>query len=77
MIIRQFRVDKLILGCGGIHIERGYAYYDLEETELRRVMAEVAKTVIVAADHSKFGKDLLTAGTARDGFANRHRSKAG
>jgi DeoR/GlpR family transcriptional regulator of sugar metabolism len=58
-IIRQFRVDKLILGCGGIHIERGYAYYDIEETELRRVMTEVAKVVIVAADHSKFGKDLL------------------
>ncbi len=58
-IVRQFRVDKLILGCGGIHVERGYAYYDLEETELRRVMTEVAKVVIVAADHSKFGKDLL------------------
>ncbi len=58
-IIRQFRVDKLILGCGGVHAERGYGYYDLEETELRRTMTEVAKDVIVAADHSKFGKDLL------------------
>lgn len=58
-IIRQFRVDKLILGCGGIRLDRGIVYYDIEETELRRVMTEVAKTVIVAADHTKFDKDLL------------------
>ncbi len=58
-IIRQFRVDKLILGCGGVHLDRGIVYYDIEETEVRRVMTEVAKTVIVAADHTKFDKDLL------------------
>lgn len=58
-IISQLRFDKLILGCGGIRIDRGFVYYDVEEVRIRQVMLESAASVIVVADHSKFGKECL------------------
>lgn len=58
--LKQFRVNKAILGAGGIDIVSGVTDYHLEEAELRRVMAENADEVIVLADHSKFGVKSLT-----------------
>lgn len=55
--IRQLHVDKLVLGAGGITLDRGLAYFDIDEVAVRRALLEIADTVIVAADHSKFGRD--------------------
>jgi len=50
----QVHLDLLILGCGGLSIDRGITYFDLTEVEVRRMLAGLADRVIVAADHSKF-----------------------
>lgn len=55
--IRQLHVDKLVLGAGGITLDRGVTYFDLDEVAVRRALLEIADTVIVVADHSKFGRD--------------------
>ena len=50
----QVHLDLLILGCGGLSIDRGITYFDLTEVEVRRMLAGLADRVVVAADHSKF-----------------------
>ncbi|MBV8749956.1 MAG: DeoR/GlpR transcriptional regulator [Candidatus Eremiobacteraeota bacterium] len=57
--IRRFRADKLILGAGGITLEHGLMYFDVEEVDVRTAMLESARTVIVASDHTKFGREDL------------------
>jgi DeoR/GlpR family transcriptional regulator of sugar metabolism len=59
--VRQYRVDKLVLGAGGVTLDRGFVYFDPQEVEVRRAMLEVSAQVIVAADHTKFGSDSLVA----------------
>jgi DeoR/GlpR family transcriptional regulator of sugar metabolism len=59
--LRRYRVDKLVLGAGAVTLDRGFVYFDVEETEVRRAMLEVSAEVIVAADHSKFGSDSFVA----------------
>ena len=53
--LSDFHVDKAIVGAGGITLEVGVTDYHEPEARLRRMMAEHAGQVIVAADHSKFG----------------------
>ncbi len=50
----QVHLDLLILGCGGLSIDRGITYFDPAEVEVRRMLAGLADRVVVAADHSKF-----------------------
>ena len=50
----QIHLDLLILGCGGLSIDRGITYFDPTEVEVRRMLAGLADRVVVAADHSKF-----------------------
>jgi DeoR/GlpR family transcriptional regulator of sugar metabolism len=50
----QVHLDLLILGCGGLSIDRGITYFDPTEVEVRRMLAGLADRVVVAADHSKF-----------------------
>ena len=52
----QVHLDLLILGCGGLSIDRGITYFDLTEVEVRRMLAGLADRVVVAADHSKFDR---------------------
>jgi len=47
-------LDLLILGCGGLSIDRGITYFDPTEVEVRRMLAGLADRVVIAADHSKF-----------------------
>ena len=49
----QVHLDLLILGCGGLSIDRGITYFDPTEVEVRRMLAGLADRVVVAADHSK------------------------
>jgi len=50
----QVHLDLLILGCGGLSIDRGITYFDPTEVEVRRILAGLADRVVVAADRSKF-----------------------
>src|ERR1044071_3510989 len=52
----QIHLALLILGCGGLSIERGITYFDPTEVEVRRTLASRADRVLVAADHTKFDK---------------------
>lgn len=52
--------DRAILGAGGLTVHEGLTDYHVEEAELRRLMIEHARQVIVVADHSKFGVVAFT-----------------
>ena len=49
-------LDLLVLGCGGLSVDRGITYFDPTEVEVRRLLAGLADRVIVAADHTKFDR---------------------
>ncbi|MER5439489.1 DeoR/GlpR family DNA-binding transcription regulator [Streptomyces sp. NPDC002790] len=52
----QIHLDLLILGCGGLSVDHGITYFDPAEVEVRRTLLDLADRVVVAADHSKFGR---------------------
>ena len=52
----QVHLDLLILGCGGLSVDRGITYFDPTEVEVRRMLAGLADRVVVAADHTKFDR---------------------
>ncbi|WP_136607716.1 DeoR/GlpR family DNA-binding transcription regulator [Paenibacillus dokdonensis] len=54
----ELNVRKAFICCSGITIERGISDYNLEEAITRKKMIELAKEVFVAADSTKFGKDV-------------------
>ena len=52
----QIHLDLMILGCGGLSIDRGITYFDPAEVEVRRTLVDLADRVVVAADHTKFDR---------------------
>jgi DeoR/GlpR family transcriptional regulator of sugar metabolism len=56
-----FQVDKAFIGVGGITFEHGLTEFNLDEAGVKRTMLERARRRIVVADHTKFGKVMLTA----------------
>ena len=58
--LRTFQVDKAFIGVGGITIEHGLTEFNFEEAGTKRTMIERARQRIVVADHTKFGKVMLT-----------------
>jgi DeoR/GlpR family transcriptional regulator of sugar metabolism len=57
--LRNFYVDKAFVGAAGIHHKYGITEYSYEQAGTRKVLIEQAKTCIVLADHTKFGKIQL------------------
>lgn len=55
----NFHISKAILSAGGITAEHGLSDYNIEEALIRKKIIEQAKEVILVADSSKFGKDVL------------------
>lgn len=53
---RNFQTDFAILSAAGITSENGFMLFDLEEAEYSRAIIANAKTRIMAADSSKFGR---------------------
>ncbi|MCG8494352.1 MAG: DeoR/GlpR family DNA-binding transcription regulator [Sneathiellales bacterium] len=53
---RQFTVQYAILSMGALHPEQGALDFDLAEAEFKRAILPQAEKIIVAADHTKFGK---------------------
>lgn len=52
---REFYVDKLFLGIGGISLEAGLTEFNLEDAQVKKAMLGSAKECIVVADASKLG----------------------
>lgn len=59
--IRDFYVDKLFLGAGGVDLEAGFTEFNLEDTLVKQAMLNSAKDITVAVDSSKFGQVAFTA----------------
>lgn len=57
---KEYFVDKLFLGVGGIDITVGLTEFNLEDTLVKRAMVINAKEVIVVADASKFNQVAFT-----------------
>lgn len=49
-------LDRFIVSCAGISPRFGVSYFDAAEVEVRRVMARRADRLVLAADHSKWGR---------------------
>ncbi|HET6487663.1 MAG TPA: DeoR/GlpR family DNA-binding transcription regulator [Spirochaetia bacterium] len=58
--IRQFRVDRVILGMSSLVPDQGLFTANASEAEVKRVMMECGKEVIVAMDSGKIGKLTLS-----------------
>ncbi|MFO3797232.1 MAG: DeoR/GlpR family DNA-binding transcription regulator [Anaerolineales bacterium] len=57
---REFYVDKLFLGVGGLSIEAGLTEYNLEDALVKQAMIQTAKECIVVADSSKINRIAFT-----------------
>lgn len=51
--LQRLHLSTLILGCGGLVPDRGLTYFDIEETEVRRAMMNIADRIVVVMDRSK------------------------
>lgn len=49
---------KSFIGAGGITIENGVSDFNMEEAVTRKAIVERSKEVFVAADSSKFGRNV-------------------
>jgi DeoR family fructose operon transcriptional repressor len=54
------RADKIFMGADGIDLQGGVMVPDLNEAHTKRAMANSAKEIIVAVDHSKIGRSTLS-----------------
>ncbi|MCL2404099.1 MAG: DeoR/GlpR family DNA-binding transcription regulator [Defluviitaleaceae bacterium] len=55
-VLNQLTADKAIISCKGLDFEKGVMESNLEEAEIKRVMAANAQEVILAVDSSKFDR---------------------
>jgi len=56
----QIHAAQLFLGARGVSIEDGLTNANMYETPIKKQMIQVAKEIILLADHSKFGKVTLS-----------------
>ena len=54
----ELNIAKAFICASGITIEKGISDYSLEEAVTRKKIIELSKEVYVAADSTKFGKDV-------------------
>ncbi|WP_235883161.1 DeoR/GlpR family DNA-binding transcription regulator [Metabacillus sediminilitoris] len=54
----ELNILKAFICASGITIEKGISDYNLEEAITRKKMIELSKEIFVAADSTKFGKDV-------------------
>lgn len=57
--LENFHIGKAVLSAAGITLEHGLSDFNIEEALVRRKVIEQAKEVIITADSSKFGRDVL------------------
>ncbi|NOY98119.1 MAG: DeoR/GlpR transcriptional regulator [Chloroflexi bacterium] len=54
-VYQDLHVDKAFIGIGGISLEDGLTEYNIEDTQIKRMLIRSAHEKIVVADGSKFG----------------------
>ncbi|WP_040949331.1 DeoR/GlpR family DNA-binding transcription regulator [Gorillibacterium massiliense] len=57
----ELNVRKAFICCSGITLERGISDFNMEEAITRKKMIELSSEVYIAADSTKFGKDVTVA----------------
>lgn len=55
----QLNIQKAFICAGGITVEKGVSDFNVEETIARKKMIALSHEVYVAADSSKFGKNVM------------------
>lgn len=55
----RFRIDYLFLGANGLDCAHGLTSPDYTDAETKRALIHQARHVIVAADHTKIGRDYF------------------
>lgn len=58
--LQDYNVDTYVMGISGVHPERGLTDYDPDESAGKRVALERADRVLLAFDHSKLGRVLMS-----------------
>jgi DeoR/GlpR family transcriptional regulator of sugar metabolism len=58
-VYQDLHVDKAFIGIGGISVEEGLTEYNIEDTQIKRMLLKSAREKIVVADGSKFGVTTL------------------
>jgi DeoR/GlpR family transcriptional regulator of sugar metabolism len=58
--LKKYKADNFILALDGISLHGVLTTYHAEEAELTRLMIERSKSTIIAADHSKIGRESFT-----------------
>jgi DeoR/GlpR family transcriptional regulator of sugar metabolism len=59
-MLQEFNPAKIILGAGGITEKKGITNYEFLGATYVTEIAKLVEKKIVVADHSKFGRDVLT-----------------
>jgi len=54
-VYKDLHVDKAFIGIGGLSLEEGLTEYNLEDTQIKRIMLKNAREKIVVVDSEKFG----------------------
>lgn len=54
-VYQELHVDKAFIGIGGISLEVGFTEYNIEDTQIKRMLINSAREKIVVADSAKFG----------------------
>ena len=54
-VYQELHVDKAFIGIGGLSIEDGLTEYNIEDTQIKRILIRSAREKIVVVDGSKFG----------------------
>ena len=55
-MLRDLRLDKVIMGIGGIHPEYGLTNEYIQEVMMDRSYMNISDNIIVVADHTKIGR---------------------
>jgi len=58
--LQHYNVDTYVMGISGVHPTRGLTDYDPDETAGKRLALERADRVLLAFDHSKLGRVLMS-----------------
>jgi DeoR/GlpR family transcriptional regulator of sugar metabolism len=54
-VYQELHVDKAFIGIGGVSLEDGLTEYNIEDTQIKRMLIRSAREKIVVADGAKFG----------------------
>ena len=58
--LRDYNVDTYVMGISGVHPARGLTDYDPQESAGKRLALDRADRVLLAFDHSKLGRVLMS-----------------